>query len=165
MIEIKYLKGSFYCESSKVGNLMDRGFGEKDTDKVYFMPYEVLFLKEKNTISVLKGKNELDFDSILKLSKIKLYEYLVYKKLRTIGYIIKSGLKYGFTFRVYEKGVKPGQEHAIWLLEPALEKDSIKVRDIFSKNRIAHTSKKKVMLGIVDMDESVSFIELAWKKI
>jgi tRNA-intron lyase len=76
---------------------------------------------------------------------------------------VKSGLKYGFRFRVYDKGIREGDDHSLWLVEPVLEVDSFKVKDIAGKNRIAHSTKKKVLFGIVDNEGAVTYLETSWR--
>ncbi len=36
--------------------------------------------------------------------------------MRNRGYIIKTALKFGADFRVYDRGVKPGEDHARWII-------------------------------------------------
>ena len=47
-----------------------------------------------------------------------------FKDLRKKGYIVKTALKFGADFRVYEKGVKPGEDHAKWVVFPVHERNT-----------------------------------------
>ena len=42
----------------------------------------------------------------------------VYSDLRVKGYVVKTALKFGGDFRVYDKGVRPGEDHAKWVVFP-----------------------------------------------
>ena len=42
--------------------------------------------------------------------------YIVFKEIRNRGYIIKTALKFGADFRIYDRGVKPGEDHARWVV-------------------------------------------------
>ena len=58
---------------------------------------------------VLKSKkDDLDFDSltelVLKYDKDILTRFLIYRDLRSRGYIAKEGFGFGVDFRVYERG-------------------------------------------------------------
>jgi tRNA-intron endonuclease len=90
--------------------LRNKGFGEKEDSKYLLKPYEALYLVYTKRL-ILKGKrNNLDFDSlmelILKHDKDILTKFLIYRDLRSRGYIAKEGFGFGFgvDFRVYERG-------------------------------------------------------------
>jgi tRNA-intron endonuclease len=95
-------------ESRFQDQLRNKGFGEKE-DSVYLLkPYEALYLMYTKRL-ILKGKtNKLDFDSlmelILKHDKDILTKFLIYRDLRSRGYIAKEGFGFGVDFRVYERG-------------------------------------------------------------
>lgn len=130
---------------------------------------EALFLFEKNKI-IIKGKNghRLTKDGFIKKARKKdsnfKIKYAAYFDLRKRGYIVKTALKFGADFRVYNKGVKPGDDHAKWVVFAVHESSSLKWHDFSSKNRIAHSTKKKLLLAIVDEENEVSYWESSWIK-
>lgn len=143
-------------------------FGEKKQNKVEYSLAEALFLVEKNKMKISSAKKELSFDELLKKSKHldKRIEvrYPVFQNLRKKGYILKTALKFGADFRVYKKGVKPGQDHALWILFCVKESQTNSWHDFAAKNRVAHSTKKKLLLGIVDDEDDVIFYEIGWLK-
>jgi len=88
----------------------------------------------------------------------------VFSDLRKKGYIIKTALKFGAEFRVYDKGYKPGQSHARWILYTAKEHESINWHDFAAKNRIAHSTNKTLLISIVDEESDVSYYEVSWQR-
>jgi len=143
-------------------------FGEKKDGKVEYSQAEALFLLSENKISITSNKKSLDFDVILKKFKKsdKRIEtkFAVFRDLRKKGYILKTALKYGADFRVYEKGVMPGKEHARWVLFVTKENDALNWHDFVAKNRIAHSIKKNLLIAIVDEESDVTFYEVTWRK-
>ncbi|NTV22891.1 MAG: tRNA-intron lyase, partial [Nanoarchaeota archaeon] len=91
-----------------------------------------------------------------------LTRYAVFKDLRNRGYIVKTALKFGADFRVYDRGKKPGEEHAKWVVYPVNEDASLTWYEFAAKNRVAHSTKKKLLLGVVDGEREVSFWECRW---
>ena len=89
-------------------------------------------------------------------------KYVVFKDLRNRGYITKTALKFGADFRVYGRGVKPGQGHAKWVVFPVHESNALTWHDFAAKNRVAHSTKKKLMIGVVDDEGDVSYWEVRW---
>jgi tRNA-intron endonuclease len=67
----------------------------------------------------------------------------VYKNLRKQSYTVKTGLKFGADFRVYEKGKTPDESHAKWLVFVEHETNKNSWQDFSAKNRVAHSTKKK----------------------
>ena len=84
--------------------------------------------------------------------------------MREKGHILKTALKFGAEFRVYKKGIKPGKDHALWLLYPVKESENHSWYDFAAKNRVANSTKKKLLIGIVDDEEDVSYYEISWLK-
>ena len=137
--------------------------------KVQLSLLEGLYLLEAGKITVKDAKNrKVDFDGFVKLAKKVepkfLIRYLVFKDIRSRGYIVKTALKFGADFRVYDRGVKPGEDHARWVVYPVHEGETLTWYEFAAKNRAAHSTKKKLLLAIVDDENDVTFYEIAWKR-
>ena len=145
---------------SRYGELLDDG-------RVQFSFIEVLYLLEKKRVIVYDLKNkEIDFEILLKKSqKIEpnfWVRYCVYKDIRNRGYIIKTALKFGADFRIYDRGVKPGEDHARWVVFPVSESSSLTWYEFSAKNRVAHSTKKRLLIGCVDAENDVTYWEVRW---
>jgi tRNA-intron endonuclease len=128
---------------------------------------EAIYLLEKNKITILDGRaKEIKKDNFLKkarkLEKNFQVRYAVYKDIRDRGYIIKTALKFGADFRVYDRGIKPGEDHAKWIVYPVRETDTMTWYDFAAKNRVAHSTKKRLLIGIVDEENDVTYYEIRW---
>lgn len=88
--------------------------------------------------------------------------YCVFRDLRSRGYIVKTALKFGADFRVYDKGIKPGEDHARWVCFAVHESQSMTWHDFSAKNRVAHSTKKRLLLGVVDEEGDVTYWEIEW---
>ena len=143
--------------------------GEKHNNKIEYSPVEALYLISKNKMHLSSGKKEISFDALLK--KIKRTDkkietkFAVFSDLRKKGYIVKTALKFGAEFRVYEKGVKPGTDHARWLVHCVRENDVLNWHEFAARNRVAHSTKKNLLIGIVDEEEDVLYYEIKWMKV
>lgn len=141
-------------------------FGEKKTGNIEYSFVEAIFLVQEGKMIMQSGKKSLTFEALLKKIKKKdkkiETKLTVFSDLRKRGYIIKTALKYGAEFRVYDKGIKPGQDHARWILYTAKEHDILNWHDFAAKNRIAHSTKKTLLIAIVDEESDVSYYEVNW---
>ena len=143
-------------------------FGEKKENKIEYSPVEAIFLLSENKITALSGKKSITKDILIKKlrksDKRIETKLIAYRDLRKKGYILKTALKYGADFRVYEKGIKPGEDHARWILFITRETEQLNWHDFAAKNRIAHSTKKNLLIAIVDEEEDVSYYEVSWRK-
>lgn len=86
--------------------LRTKGFGEKE-DEYVLKPYEALYLMHTKRLT-LKNKPSMKFEPLfellLKYDKNIMTRFLVYRDLRSRGYVAKEGFGFGNDFRVYERG-------------------------------------------------------------
>ena len=127
---------------------------------------EAAYLYDAGKIELVSGKKKYDFDKFIKkaskLEKQFFTRFCVFKDLRDRGYLVKTALKFGADFRVYDKGIKPGQDHAKWVVFPVSESEQFTWYDFSAKNRVAHSTKKRLMIGIVDDEGDVTYYEIKW---
>jgi tRNA-intron endonuclease len=87
--------------------LRTKGFGEKEGAEYVLKPYEALYLMHTKRLT-LKNKPNMAFDPLfellLKYDKNIMTKFLVYRDLRSRGYVAKEGFGFGNDFRVYERG-------------------------------------------------------------
>jgi tRNA-intron endonuclease len=117
-IEIPYIIEAFLTEkNSKIlvkdigfqDQLRNKGFGEKQDLEYILQPYEALFLiHTKRLVLNTKKVKHIDFDTFLNITlrhdKDILTKFLIYRDLRSRGYVAKEGFGFGVDFRVYERG-------------------------------------------------------------
>lgn len=143
-------------------------FGEPKSGKVQYSLSEALFLVDKGKIEVLSKNKKLSFNDLInkfkKIDKKIQIKYPVFKDLREKGYIVKTALKFGAEFRVYEKGSKPGKKHAKWIVFTDHESKKLTWHEFSAKNRVAHSTKKNLLLAIVDEEGDITYYEVRWVK-
>ena len=141
-------------------------FGEKNEEKIQYSFSEALFLVENGKMEVFLRKKKLSKDGLIK--KIQKFDkkiqvkYSVFRDLRKRGYILKTALKFGADFRVYPKGIKPGKKHAKWIVFVDYETNKITWHEFSAKNRVAHSTKKNLLLAIVDEESDITYYEVRW---
>jgi tRNA-intron endonuclease len=149
-------------DKSRYGSVLEDG-------KLQLSLLEALYLMEKNKICVVDGRGKkISFDMFLKKAQ-KLepnfwIRYVVFKDMRNRGYIIKTALKFGADFRVYDRGYKPGETHAKWIVYPVHEGSVLTWHEFAAKNRVAHSTRKRLLIGIVDEESDVTYYEIKWTR-
>ena len=143
-------------------------FGEKKEEKIQYSFSETLFLVDNKKMEVVSRTHKLSKEELMQKfqrfdKKIQI-KYSVFKDLRKKGYIVKTALKFGADFRVYDKGEKPGKKHAKWIVFTDYETNRITWHEFSAKNRVAHSTKKNLLLAIVDEEGDISYYEIKWLK-
>jgi tRNA-intron endonuclease len=87
--------------------LRTKGFGEKENAEFVLKSYEALYLFHTKRLK-LKNKPHIGFNSLfellLKHNRHIMSVFLVYRDLRSRGYVAKEGFGFGNDFRVYDRG-------------------------------------------------------------
>jgi len=143
-------------------------FGEPVGEKIQYSIPETLFLVEENKMDVfVRNKKISEKELINRLKKIDKniqIKYSVFRDLRKKGYIVKTALKFGAEFRVYEKGTNPGGQHAKWIVFVDCESRKLTWHEFAAKNRVAHSTRKNLLLAIVDEENDITYYEVRWIK-
>ena len=168
-IKAHFLGGIISSNTSEAHQLMKKSsFGELSNEKVLYSLAEAMFLVKNNKMEISSKNKIISPEELLKkfqrIDKKFHLRFIVFDDLRKKGYIVKTALKFGADFRVYDKGSKPGQKHAKWLIFVESENNRLTWHEFSAKNRVAHSTKKKLLLSIVDAENSVSYYEVSWIK-
>jgi len=151
-----------FYNQSRFGTLNESG-------KVELSLLEALYLLERERL-IIKSESgkQLTFEAYVKKArKVEpnfWIRYVVFRDMRNRGYIIKTALKFGADFRVYDRGVKPGEDHAKWIVFPVHEASVFTWHEFSAKNRVAHSTKKRLLLAIVDDENDVTYYQVSWTR-
>ena len=133
--------------------LRNRGFGEKEDSKYVLKSYEALYLSYTKKITVKDHDKMLGFEDLVRIlikrDKNILTKFMVYRDLRSRGYIPKEGFGFGVDFRVYGRG-EYGKKPAKYVVFGISEGTKIKA------DRLAKTIEQIVRMG---KDAVVAVIE------
>mgnify|MGYP001592949045 CR=1 FL=1 len=157
-------------EKGEARSLYDQSrFGEPQEGKQVYSLVEALFLLEKKKMTITDEKNKkITKDGfIARARKVEpnfWIRYAVFRDMRTRGYIVKTALKFGADFRVYDRGVKPGDDHARWILYPVHEGETLTWYDFSAKSRVAHSTRKNLLIGVVDDEGDVTYWQAMWTR-
>jgi tRNA-intron endonuclease len=151
-------------------------YGSFDEDrKLMLSPVESLLLLERGRLNIT-ADDETDaftFDKILtyflKNDPQIWTRYLVYRDLRSRGYIVRSGLGDPIHYRIYPRGGVLGKDEAAYLVCIVVEGTPFKLDVLDNVTRQARNVRKKLVLAVVDNVGEVTYylgtqVNLAVKK-
>lgn len=146
-----------------IDRLWQKGFGERKPDHLVLDVKEALFLLEKNKIKLKKRGKAVSKKALLaigvKREKHFYKRYQVFKDLRDKGFVVKTGFKFGFDFRVYPKGKKPGEAHTQWVIEVKNQEEFFKMPELSRFVRMAQTLHTKPIVAVVDAENEINYYE------
>jgi len=133
--------------------LRNKGYGEKIKDIYVLESYEALFLLYSKRLVLKKEKVILDFSTFLQtLLKIDLSiftKFLIFRDLRTRGYVAKEGFGFGNDFRVYERG-EYSRKAAKYVIFGINEGISIKANILFENIRSIEKMGKEAIIAVIE---------------
>jgi len=148
-----------------IEELASRGYGTKQDKTLMLTFYEALFLLSKAIIEVQqeKTKKKIDFQQLLSNYKAvdpnAWAKYLIYRDLRTRGYVTREGFGLGTDFRVYERG-EYGTATAKYLIYGIQEGQPVSMEELAQALRYAHSQKKQLVLAVLNRRGEVVYYSL-----
>jgi tRNA-intron endonuclease, archaea type len=142
--------------------LRNKGFGDKEDDDYLLETYEALYLLYLNKLVITNGSID-NFGSllkhVLKYDKEIVTRFLVYRDLRSRGYVVKEGFGFGVDFRVYERGEyeKKRAKYVVFCINEGI---NVKVGELSKKVREIETMGKNAIAAVVERRGEVIYYKL-----
>ncbi|MFH0861616.1 MAG: tRNA-intron lyase [Candidatus Altiarchaeota archaeon] len=148
-------------DSDLKSQLKEKGFGELENKALILSLIEAAYLLETEKIEVVKGDESLSFEELVKLGSGKEEEfynkYLVYKDLRERGLEVRTGLKFGTDFRLYDRGEGIGKGHSKYLVHVVPEEYTCSFPEMARALRLAKNVNKDMIYAIVDEECDITY--------
>jgi len=165
-------KGVVISEQSSIDALSSRGYGTLDNKVFTLTFYEALYLLDKCMLEVKddSGKS-VDFQSLLHcyeaVNDNSWVSYMVYRDLRSRGYVAREGFGVGTDFRVYERGCY-GKDTAPYLVLSMQEGKPLGINGLADAMQQCQSQKKELILAVMNRRGEIvyySISQLAFKQI
>jgi tRNA-intron endonuclease len=144
--------------------LNERGFGTSRGSAQELSLIEAAFLIEEKTLEVSDGKKNLKLEDLVKIgNKIEdnfYAKYVVYSDLRKRGLMVKTGLKFGSDFRVYDRGATVKSGHSKKLINVIPEEYTCSFPEIARAIRLSQNVNKAMIYAIVDEEGDVTYYQI-----
>lgn len=144
--------------------LNEQGFGTSRGNAQELSLIEAAYLMETEKLEVSDGKKNLSFDDIIKkgneIEENFYSKYLVYSDLRKRGLLVKTGLKFGSDFRVYERGATIKSGHSKLLVQVVPEEYSCSFPEIARAIRLSQNVNKTMVYAVVDEEGDITYYQI-----
>lgn len=147
-------KGVIVSEQSNIDALSSRGYGTLENKVFTLTFYESLYLLDKSMLEIKDEKGKaVDFQSLLHRYEAQndnaWVNYLVYRDLRSRGYVVREGFGGGIDFRIYERGAY-GKDTAPYLILSTQEGKPLPVNDLAGALQQCQSQKKELTLAVMN---------------
>jgi tRNA-intron endonuclease len=141
-------------EKSSVDSLSQRGYGIEKDGAFTLSFYEALYLLDKELLEVKKETGgEADFQHLLRryenIDENAWANYLVYRDLRSRGYVVREGFGAGIDFRIYDRGAY-GKDTAQYLVLSAQEGKPLPIQALVNAVQQCQSQKKELILAVMN---------------
>ncbi len=147
-------KGVVVTEQSSIDALTSRGYGTLENKVFTLTFFEALYLQDK---AMLEAKDKdgatVDFQSLLHayeaVNENAWVNYIIYRDLRSRGYVVREGFGVGIDFRIYERGAY-GKDTAPYLILGTQEGKPLPINDLAGALQKCQSQKKELILAVMN---------------
>ena len=151
-------------EDKKANDLYSQGWYGKLTKKGYLKldPYETILLMERKRIQVIDKSNKT-----FELSELVAYfaeiipnflvNYVLFKDLRSRGYVVKQHSSKENYFELYKRGSKPKKAEQLALVVPMIEGIQFDINELDQIVTKAKKIAKQLLFAVIDSLGDVSY--------
>jgi tRNA-intron endonuclease, archaea type len=132
--------------------LRNKGFGDREDNDYLLQSYEALYLLYLKKLVITSGRID-NFANllkhVLKYDKDIVTRFLVYRDLRSRGYVVKDGFGFGADFRVYERGEyeKKRAKYVVFCINEGI---NVNVGELSKNVREIETMGKNAIAAVVE---------------
>jgi tRNA-intron endonuclease len=96
------------AKNEDAGLLETKGFGVKEDGQFFLRDYEVLYLMYTKKLKLSMDDKQMPFEKYVSFASKRDNDswarFLIFRDLRTRGYVVREGFGFPIDFRVYERG-------------------------------------------------------------
>jgi len=149
-------------ERERFGELEESGYGSKEEKDLILRDYEALYLLYGKRLEVEdKAGKKVSFEKLAELAQKKAEDswtkFVIYRDLRSRGYIVREGFGFGTDLRVYERGDYPRKpaKYVVFALDEGIEKGMAELQK--SVKEMARMGKEAIIAVIERRGEVIYY--------
>ena len=159
-------KGSVrLTERDRFGELEESGYGTREGKELALRDYEALYLLYGGKLDLRddRGK-QIGFEALSEASQRKAGDawtkFLIYRDLKSRGYIVREGFGFGTDLRVYERGDYPKKpaKYVVFALDEGIEKGMV---DLQKSVREMAKMGKEAIIAVIERRGEVIYYKVS----
>jgi tRNA-intron endonuclease len=116
-------------DPGRFGELEESGYGVREGKALVLKEYEALYLLYSKKLNLADGTGKpIGFEAFAEKTQLKARDswtkFIIYRDLRSRGYVVKEGFGFGTDLRVYERGDYPKKaaKYVVFALDEGIER-------------------------------------------
>ena len=153
------------AERDRFGELEESGYGTRDKQDLLLKDYEALFLLYSKKLDLRgPGEKEVGFEELAELAQKKAGDswtkFVIYRDLRSRGYVVREGFGFGTDLRVYERGEYPKKpaKYVVFALDEGIEKG---IGDLEASVREMAKMGKEAIIAVIERRGEVIYYKVS----
>ena len=152
-------------ERDRFGELEESGYGSREGKELILRDYEALYLLYAKKLDLAdRGGEKVTFEKLAELSQKKAEDFwtkfVIYRDLRSRGYVVREGFGFGTDLRVYERGDYPKKpaKYVVFALDEGIEKG---MADLQKSVREMAKMGKEAIIAVIERRGEVIYYKVS----
>jgi tRNA-intron endonuclease len=152
-------------DEERFGELEESGYGTKEEDSLVLRDYEALYLLYSKKLRVKDGSGKgVTFEMLAEQAQRRAGDswtkFVIYRDLRSRGYVVREGFGFGTDLRVYERGDYPKKaaKYVVFALDEGIEKG---VDDLQKSVREMGKMGKEAIIAVIERRGEVIYYKVS----
>jgi tRNA-intron endonuclease len=155
-------------DKQRIGELETAGYGRREGKTYLLHDYEALYLLYSQKLKLVdeKGKS-VSFEELAEVCQRRALDswtkFIIYRDLRTRGYVVREGFGFGTDLRVYERGDYPKKaaQYVVFALDEGIEKG---IDDLQKSVREMAKMGKEAIIAVIERRGEVIYYKVSRAK-
>ncbi len=152
-------------DRDRFGELEGAGYGTKDEDGLTLRDYETLYLLYSKKLELRDGEGKaVGFSALAEAAQKRAGDswtkFVIYRDLRSRGYVVREGFGFGTDLRVYERGDYPKKaaKYVVFALDEGIEKS---VAELQKSVREMAKMGKEAIIAVIERRGEVIYYKVS----
>lgn len=165
----KKLNHVILAKTEDIGLLESKGFGVRQKSEYFLKDYEVLYLIYSGKLSLVHGKKKTTFTEYVNFAITRdenaWTRFLIFRDLRSRGYVVREGFGFPIDFRVYERG-DYGNKAAKYIVFGLNEGKTMTIAELKKHVEEMSTMGKESVVAVVERRGEVIYYKVGkWRPV
>ena len=152
-------------ERERFGELEESGYGSRDGHELVLRDYEALYLLHVKKLDLADAEGlKVSFEKLAEVSQKEAGDFwtkfVIYRDLRSRGYVVREGFGFGTDLRVYERGDYPKKpaKYVVFALDEGIEKG---MADLQKSVREMARMGKEAIIAVIERRGEVIYYKVS----
>lgn len=152
-------------DRERLGELEELGYGTVEAKSLVLRDYEALYLVYSKKLELKDGKGKaVGFqrlaEEMQRDAKDSWTKFVIYRDLRSRGYVVREGFGFGTDLRVYERGDYPKKaaQYVVFALDEGIERG---VGDLRESVKELTKMGKEAIIAVIERRGEVIYYKMA----